>query len=131
MPTRSRYSITPKCLPILCATWKRVLPSNPGATSKPIKPTCARLLANAFRPDDLHRLLDTYAKVCCPVVDAFAQTYHWSLMQTEYSTDLVFDSRNRIKTDLRAAFQASSHHLSNTTARWNTKTVPKHGNWHH
>ena len=50
----------------------------------------AQQLADALRPYDLHRLLDAYAKVCCPVVDTFAQTYHWSLMQTEYSTDLVF-----------------------------------------
>src|SRR5260370_14594452 len=29
---------------------------------------------------------------CCPVLDVFGQTYHWSLTQVEYSTDLVFRS---------------------------------------
>ncbi len=57
----------------------------------------AQQLADALRPDDLHRLLDTYAKVCCPVLETFAQTYHWSLMQTEYSTDLVFTSEAALK----------------------------------
>ena len=33
----------------------------------------------------------------CPVLDAFGQSYHWSLMQVEYSTDLVFDSEQTLK----------------------------------
>jgi len=37
-------------------------------------------------------VLDRYARQCCPVLDAFDQSYHWSLMQAEYSTDLVFRS---------------------------------------
>jgi hypothetical protein len=57
----------------------------------------AQQLADAFRPDDLHRLLDAYVNVCCPVLDTFAQRYHWSLMQTEYSTDLVFRSEATLK----------------------------------
>ncbi|MBK7236347.1 MAG: hypothetical protein IPI02_12235 [Sterolibacteriaceae bacterium] len=40
----------------------------------------------------LHRHLDRYAQLCCPVLDVFGQTYHWSIMQAEYSTDLVFKS---------------------------------------
>ena len=59
--------------------------------------TRAQQLADAFRPDDLHRLLDAYAKMCCPVLETFAQTYHWSLMQAEYSTDLVFTSETALK----------------------------------
>lgn len=50
----------------------------------------AQRLADALRPDTLHKILDRYAKRCCPVLDVFGQRYHWSLMQTEYSTDLVF-----------------------------------------
>jgi hypothetical protein len=52
----------------------------------------AQALADAFSPDQLHRLLDHYAALCCPVLDVFAQSYHWSLMQLEYATDLVFRS---------------------------------------
>jgi hypothetical protein len=57
----------------------------------------AQQLADALRPDDLHRFLDTYANACCPVLETFAQTYHWSLMQTEYSTDLVFTSEAALR----------------------------------
>jgi len=52
----------------------------------------AQELADAFSPDLLHRVLDRYAAQCCPVLEVFAQTYHWSLMQVEYATDLVFRS---------------------------------------
>ena len=52
----------------------------------------AQELADGFSPDRLHRVLDRYAAQCCPVLDVFGQTYHWSLMQVEYATDLVFRS---------------------------------------
>lgn len=52
----------------------------------------AQSLPDQFSPDALHRILDRYAKMCCPVQEEFGQQYHWSLMQTEYSTDLVFRS---------------------------------------
>jgi hypothetical protein len=57
----------------------------------------AQQLADSFSPDDLHRILDRYAAICCPVLDAFGQVYHWSLMQVEYSTDLVFNSEQVMK----------------------------------
>src|SRR6266851_4651740 len=52
----------------------------------------AQTLANGLSPDHLHRVLDHYAQQCCPVLDVFAQSYHWSFMQVEYATDLVFRS---------------------------------------
>lgn len=52
----------------------------------------AQALADQLSPDRLHRVLDRYARQCCPVLDTFGQSYHWSLMQVEYSTDLVFRS---------------------------------------
>lgn len=52
----------------------------------------AQALADAFSPKVLHRCLDAYAKQCCPVLKDFGQRYHWSLMQIEYSTDLLFRS---------------------------------------
>ena len=36
--------------------------------------------------------IDRYAAMCCPVLDVFGQTYHWSLMQVEYATDVVLCS---------------------------------------
>jgi hypothetical protein len=52
----------------------------------------AQELADGFSPDRLHLVLDRYAAQCCPVLEVFGQTYHWSLMQVEYATDLVFRS---------------------------------------
>jgi len=52
----------------------------------------AQALADGCSPDRLHQVLDRYAALCCPVLDVFAQSYHWSLMQVEYATDLAFRS---------------------------------------
>ena len=52
----------------------------------------AQKLADSCKPEQLHRLLDRYARQCCPVEQTFGQRYHWSIMQAEYSTDLVFRS---------------------------------------
>jgi hypothetical protein len=52
----------------------------------------AQELADRLSPDQLHRTLDRYADRCCPVSDVFGQSYHWSLMQVEYATDLAFRS---------------------------------------
>ncbi|HNK51809.1 MAG TPA: hypothetical protein PKX75_22675, partial [Nitrospira sp.] len=57
----------------------------------------AQQLADAFSPDTLHALLDRYAEQCCPILEVFGQSYHWSLMQVEYSTDLVFRSDTILK----------------------------------
>jgi hypothetical protein len=57
----------------------------------------AQALADALSPDALHRILDRYVAQCCPVLDAFPHAYHWSLMQVEYSTDLVFRSQATLK----------------------------------
>jgi hypothetical protein len=56
----------------------------------------AQRLADRFSPDLLHGRLDRYAALCCPVQDVFGAGYHWSLMQVEYSTDLVFRSETTL-----------------------------------
>lgn len=50
----------------------------------------AQKLADAVRPDRLHRTLDKAAQAYCPIVNEFLNGYHWSLMQIEYATDIVF-----------------------------------------
>lgn len=52
----------------------------------------AQELADALSPDMLHKHLDKYAQQLCPVLDVFGQSYHWSIRQIEYSTDLMFKS---------------------------------------
>lgn len=50
----------------------------------------AQELADTLRIDFLHRRLNRYAQMYCPVVRHFSSGYHWSLMQVEYATDIVF-----------------------------------------
>jgi hypothetical protein len=57
----------------------------------------AQRLADALSPAVLHRRLDRYAQRFCPVLDVFACRYHWSIMQIEYATDLVFRSATTLK----------------------------------
>ncbi len=54
----------------------------------------AQTVADAFSPDLLHKRLTYYANWLCPVAEVFGQTdWHWNLRQVEYSTDLMFKSR--------------------------------------
>ena len=57
----------------------------------------AQALADSLTPEELHRRLDRYAERLCPVGEVFGQRYHWSLMQVEYSTDLMFRSQATLK----------------------------------
>ena len=50
----------------------------------------AQELADAFSVERLHRALDAFAKRYCPVIRLSPNSYHWSIMQAEYATDIVF-----------------------------------------
>ena len=50
----------------------------------------AQELADGMKAKTLHRKLDRYARLFCPVVSEFPAGYHWSLNQVEYATDIVF-----------------------------------------
>lgn len=62
----------------------------------------AQELADRFPVDRLHRLLDRAANQFCPVLPHFETAYHWSLMQVEYATDIVF----RRQEDLRPLYDS-------------------------
>ena len=49
----------------------------------------AQVLSDGLKPENLHRILDAVATRYCPVVETL-KAYHWSLMQVEYATDIVF-----------------------------------------
>jgi hypothetical protein len=50
----------------------------------------ANQLAAALSIETLHAKLDDWAKQYCPAAEMLELTYHWSIMQAEYATDLVF-----------------------------------------
>lgn len=53
----------------------------------------AQQIADELDPGFLHRRLDQLARQYCPVIRHFSSGYHWSLMQLEYATDIVFRSQ--------------------------------------
>jgi len=50
----------------------------------------AQKLADGLRTETLHRILDRVAGWLCPILTHFQTGYHWSLMQVEYATDIIF-----------------------------------------
>lgn len=45
----------------------------------------------------IHKRLDELAKKYCPVYLEFKQVYHWSIMQSEYSTDIIFKKQEHLQ----------------------------------
>ncbi len=50
----------------------------------------AQELADTIRVEDLHQALDIFARRYCSVVRKYRLHYHWSIMQAEYATDIIF-----------------------------------------
>lgn len=59
-------------------------------------PEKAQKMAHAVRVDRLHKRLDQVVKAYCPVVRHFPSGYHWSIMQIEYATDIVFKRQKEL-----------------------------------
>jgi hypothetical protein len=57
----------------------------------------ANKMANEFEVETLHLRLDEFARQYCPIVTELHLHYYWSIMQTEYATDLVFKSRDTLQ----------------------------------
>jgi hypothetical protein len=66
---------------------------------------CAQALADSLDIRGLHWRLDQIATEYCPVTRHFPSGYHWSLMQVEYATDVVF----RRQADFQPLYQAITH----------------------
>ncbi len=65
----------------------------------------AQALADALDVRRLHRHLDRIASEYCPVAQCFTSGYHWSLMQVEYATDIVF----RRQADFQPLYATITH----------------------
>lgn len=50
----------------------------------------AQEIYNQFNVEEIHEKLDLFANQFCPVIRKFDRSYHWSIMQAEYATDIVF-----------------------------------------
>jgi hypothetical protein len=50
----------------------------------------AQQICNHIDIKKIHERLDCLVSTYCPVYRSFNQVYHWSIMQAEYATDIVF-----------------------------------------
>ncbi len=57
----------------------------------------AQQLSDKLEVKQIHHKLDQLAKLCCPVTEQFDRCYHWSVMQIEYATDIIFKSRDHLQ----------------------------------
>jgi hypothetical protein len=62
----------------------------------------AQKIVRQFSTRQLHKALDRFAQKYCPVIRRLRLTYHWSIMQAEYATDVVFAGQR----DLSALYEA-------------------------
>ncbi|MDP4856666.1 MAG: MarR family transcriptional regulator [Desulfobacterales bacterium] len=69
----------------------------------------AQRLAEQLKPEALHRKLDHYARLFCPPVALFDSGYHWSLMQVEYATDIVFRRQQELSPIYESLVRTAVH----------------------
>jgi len=62
----------------------------------------AQRLSDELDVERLHRALDRFARRYCPVIRRLGVDYHWSMMQVEYSTDILFERQS----DLAPIYEA-------------------------
>ena len=57
----------------------------------------AQQLSHEFNVSEIHKKLDYFAFLFCPVYKELNQRYHWSIMQCEYATDIVFNKQGDLQ----------------------------------
>lgn len=69
----------------------------------------AQALADSIDPAKVHEKLNEVARQFCPVICHFPTGYHWSLMQVEYATDIVFHRQKDLKTIYEELVRTAVH----------------------
>lgn len=57
----------------------------------------AQEISNSLDVNKLLKKFEWFSNLYCPVYKEFGQTYHWSIMQQEYATDVVFKKQSDLK----------------------------------
>jgi hypothetical protein len=73
------------------------------------EPSAAQKLADAIRPDRLHETLNKVVQAYCPIASQFPSGYHWSLMQVEYATDIVFKRQHYLAPVYEELVRTATH----------------------
>ena len=71
----------------------------------------AQHLADGLRAQTLHRRLDRWAKRYCPVLAQCPAGYHWSVMQAEFATDVIFHQQRVFQPLYEAIVRAAVHEV--------------------
>jgi hypothetical protein len=69
----------------------------------------ANEIAKSFKVEELHERLKRFAATYCPVYKEFKQLYHWSIMQCEYATDIVFKEAKNLQAIYSKLIQTAVH----------------------
>jgi hypothetical protein len=56
----------------------------------------AQQLSDGLKVEELHRLLEACVQRFFPSLGIFSSLYHWSIMQCEYATDVIFKRREEL-----------------------------------
>ena len=59
--------------------------------------TKAQKITDRLNVAAIHKILDRFANRFCQVVKTLNLSYHWSIMQAEYATDIVFNRQQDLK----------------------------------
>ena len=57
----------------------------------------AQKISDALDITKIHKKFDNFASLYCPVIKHFPVGYHWSIMQVEYATDIIFKRQKDLK----------------------------------
>jgi len=71
--------------------------------------TKAQKLADSFPVTRLHKMIVKYTKAFCPVQRYFASGIHWSVMQVEYATDIIFKDQKTLAPIYEELVRTLSH----------------------
>jgi hypothetical protein len=69
----------------------------------------AQKIADAFPVKRLHRRLDRFALRFCPILRDFRVDYHWSIMQVEYATDIIFKTQQGLSSIYEGLIRTAIH----------------------
>jgi hypothetical protein len=69
----------------------------------------ANEIVRTLKVEELHERLNAFASIYCPVYKEFNQLYHWSVMQCEYSTDIVFKEKEDLQAIYSKLIQTAVH----------------------
>jgi hypothetical protein len=69
----------------------------------------AQELADSFQVKKLHKSIDKYTRAFCPVLRVFKSGIHWSVMQVEYATDIIFKDKKTLAPIYEELVRTLSH----------------------